>query len=235
MENKDIIKEENKQEIAEEKETLQVDITLETDQAVENEENSEVVAEENAAEKEETPEEKRRREREALAKWYIVQTRGSFEKTARNNILTIAENSQLKDYIFDVKVLMEEKEVETKSGKKIKEVPKFPTYMFVKMIYTDQVWYEIVKTPGITSFVGGRGRPTPLTDEEVRIQRLEVFEVKDVDFTVGETVVVMAGALANQSGVVQEIDKKHHKVKVNISMFGREVPVELGFSEVEKI
>ena len=110
----------------------------------------------------------------------------------------------------------------------------FPGYVLVKMIVTEESWYIVRNTRGVTGFVGSGTDPIPLTDEEIRNMGFDDVPV-NIDYDVNDNVRVMNGPLENFIGVVQEINKEKHKVKVLVSMFGRETPVELEFSQVQKI
>ena len=110
----------------------------------------------------------------------------------------------------------------------------FPGYVLVKMIVTEESWYIVRNTRGVTGFVGSGTDPIPLTDEEIRSMGFETPEV-NVDYNINDSVKVMDGPLKDFIGTVQEINKEKHKVKVLVSMFGRETPVELEFSQVKKV
>lgn len=128
-----------------------------------------------------------------------------------------------------------EEQIEIKDGKKKTNLKKvFPGYVLVKMIVTEQTWYIVRNTRGVTGFVGSGTDPIPLTDEEIRSMGFETPEV-NVDYNINDSVKVMDGPLKDFIGTVQEINKEKHKVKVLVSMFGRETPVELEFSQVQKI
>lgn len=144
------------------------------------------------------------------------------------------KNRELEDYFFEIIVPMEE-QIEIKDGKRKTNLKKvFPGYVLVKMIVTEQTWYIVRNTRGVTGFVGSGTDPIPLTDEEIRSMGFETPEV-NVDYNVNDSVKVMDGPLKDFIGSVQEINKEKHKVKVLVSMFGRETPVELEFSQVQKI
>ena len=128
-----------------------------------------------------------------------------------------------------------EEVVEEKDGKqKISLKKKFPGYVIIKMLMTDESWYVVRNTRGVTGFVGSGTDPIPLTDEEIRSMGFDLTEI-NVDYNVNDSVRVMEGALKDFIGTVQEINKEKRKVKVLVSMFGRETPVELDFSQVQKI
>ena len=128
-----------------------------------------------------------------------------------------------------------EEQIEIKDGKRKTNLKKvFPGYVLIKMIVTDETWYIVRNTRGVTGFVGSGTNPIPLTDEEIRNMGFEAVEVK-IDYDVNESVKVINGPLEGFVGVVQEINKEKGKVKVLVSMFGRETPVELEFSQVQKM
>ena len=128
-----------------------------------------------------------------------------------------------------------EEQIEIKDGKRKTNLKKvFPGYVLVKMIVTEESWYIVRNTRGVTGFVGSGTDPIPLTTEEIRNMGFETAVV-NVDYDVNDTVRVVNGPLASFIGTVQEINKEKNKVKVLVSMFGRETPVELEFSQVEKI
>lgn len=128
-----------------------------------------------------------------------------------------------------------EEQIEIKDGKRKTNLKKvFPGYVLIKMIVTEATWYIVRNTRGVTGFVGSGTDPIPLTDEEIRSMGFDLTEI-NVDYNVNDSVRVMDGALKDFIGTVQEINKEKRKVKVLVSMFGRETPVELDFSQVQKI
>ncbi len=140
----------------------------------------------------------------------------------------------MEDYFFDIVVPMEE-QIEIKEGKRKTNLKKvFPGYVLVKMIVTEESWYIVRNTRGVTGFVGSGTEPIALTQEEIRNMGFEEIPV-NIDYGVGDSVRVMTGPFENFIGSVQEINKEKHKVKVLVSMFGRETPVELEFSQVQKV
>ncbi len=144
------------------------------------------------------------------------------------------KNRELEDYFFDIVVPMEE-QIEIKDGKRKTNLKKvFPGYVLVKMIVTEESWYIVRNTRGVTGFVGSGTEPIALTPEEIRNMGFEEIPV-NIDYDVGDSVRVMSGPFENFIGNVQEINKEKHKVKVLVSMFGRETPVELEFSQVQKV
>ena len=173
-------------------------------------------------------------ENELIPKWYVVHTYSGYENKVKTDLEKTIKNRELEDYFFDIIVPMEE-QIEIKEGKRKTNLRKvFPSYVLVKMIVTEKTWYIVRNRRGVTGFVGSGTDPIPLTEEEIRKMGFEVKEV-NVDYSVNDSVKILDGALRDFVGTVTEINKEKHKVKVLVSMFGRETPVELEFSQVEKI
>ena len=169
-----------------------------------------------------------------VPRWYVVHTYSGYENKVKTDLEKTIKNRELEDYFFDIIVPMEE-QIEIKDGKKKKNLKKvFPGYVLIKMIVTEETWYIVRNTRGATGFVGSGTEPIPLTDEEIRKMGLIEDSVK-VDYSVNDNVQILGGPLNGYTGVVQEINKEKNKVKVLVSMFGRETPVELEFSQVQKI
>jgi transcription termination/antitermination protein NusG len=173
--------------------------------------------------------------------WYVVHTYSGYENKVKTNLEKRVHSMDMQDKIFRVIVPMEE-EIEHKDGKKKSVMRKvFPGYVLVEMIMTDDSWYVVRNTPGVTGFVGSSGagsKPTPLLPDEVVaiLRQMGMDESKaTVDFEVAETVKVKEGPFANFVGRIEEIDMNRSKLKVMVNMFGRETPVELDFFQVEKI
>ncbi len=168
------------------------------------------------------------------AKWYVVHTYSGYENKVKANLEKIVENRGMQEYILDIVVPMEE-QIEIKDGKKKATLKKvFPGYVLVKMIMSDESWYVVRNTRGVTGFVGPGSKPVPLTDDEVRAMGVEEFE-PIVDYEVGDNVRVVSGPLENFIGIVEEINMEKRKVRVEVSMFGRETPVELELVQIHKI
>ena len=173
-------------------------------------------------------------EKDMQPKWYVVHTYSGYENKVKTDLEKTVKNRELEDYIFDIVVPMEE-QIEIKDGKRKTNLKKvFPGYVLVKMIVTEESWYIVRNTRGVTGFVGSGTDPIPLTEEEIRKMGFELTEV-NVDYDINASVKILNGPLENFVGVVQEINKENHKVKVLVSMFGREAPVELEFSQVQKV
>lgn len=169
-----------------------------------------------------------------VAKWYVVHTYSGYENKVKANLEKIVENRGMQELIQDVVVPMEE-QIEIKDGKKKASLKKvFPGYVLVKMFMTDESWYVVRNTRGVTGFVGPGSKPIPLSDEEVLVMGVEQG-VPSVDYEVGDNVRVISGPLENFIGIVEEIALDKKKVKVVVSMFGRETPVELELTQILKI
>ena len=167
--------------------------------------------------------------------WYAVYTYSGYENKVMDKLHMTMENSpELQDLILDVKVPMEET-IEIKNNKR-KHVQRkmFPGYVMVKMLLTDETWYRVRNTHGVTGFVGPGSRPIPLTDVEVRTIGLENVHV-ELEVEVGNNVEITSGPLEGFVGVVTEINQEKEKVKVMVSMFGRDTEVELDFVQVKRI
>ena len=175
------------------------------------------------------------------ALWYVVHTYSGYENKVAQDLLTTVKNRQLQDLICDVKVPVEitTEDVLDKSGNKIgeKEVQSklYPSYVFVKMIMNDDTWYIVRNTRGCTGFVGPGSKPEPLSEAEVQKMGVEVHTEAKVDFAVGDNVEIAAGPLEGFVGVVQEIDTENRKVKVLVSMFGRDTSAELDLAQVKTL
>jgi len=168
------------------------------------------------------------------ARWYVVHTYSGHENKVKANIEKIVENRGMNDVILEVAVPTEEI-VEIKDGKRKTKLKKiFPGYCIVKMIMTDESWYVIRNTRGVTGFVGPGSKPIPLTDEEVVSMGIEK-KVIQIDVEVGDSIRVISGPFESFIGVVEEINYERQSLKVLISMFGRETPVELEFGQVKQV
>lgn len=170
--------------------------------------------------------------------WYVLHTYSGYENRVKSNLESRAQSMGMEDYIFRI-VVPEEEVREVKDGKAKDKIEKtFPGYVLVEMIMTDQAWYIVRNTPGVTGFVGSHGggsKPTPLLPDEVELvlRRLGMSaRHDDLDVEVGETVKIVEGAFANLTGKITEIDNEKMKLKVNIEMFGRETATELDFDQV---
>lgn len=168
------------------------------------------------------------------ARWYVVHTYSGYENKVKANIEKVVENRNLQELIQDMQVPMEEV-IEEKDGKqKVSLKKKFPGYVLVKMLMSDESWYVVRNTRGVTGFVGPGSKPVPLTDEEV--ESMGVVELpQDIDLEVGESIRVISGPLREFVATIQEINLEKHKIKALVDMFGRETLAELDFNQVEKL
>ena len=167
-------------------------------------------------------------------KWYVVHTYSGYENKVKTDLEKTIKNRELEDFCFNIVVPMEE-QVEIKDGKRKTNLKKvFPGYVLIKMIVTEESWYIVRNTRGVSGFVGSGTDPIPLTDAEIRNMGFDAVPV-NIDYDVSDTVQVVNGPLEGFVGTVQEINKEKQKVKVLVSMFGRETPVELEFSQVQKV
>ena len=169
--------------------------------------------------------------------WFVIHCYSGYENKVRYNLEQRIETMGMKDKIFDV-VIPTQEEIEVKDGKRrTVERHVFPGYVLVNMILTEESWYVVRNTPGVTGFVGMGNQPTPLRPEEVQqiLRRMEAEapHIK-VTFRVGERVRIVDGPFNDFRGTVSEIDMERTKVRVMVSFFGRETPVELDFLQVEK-
>ena len=169
--------------------------------------------------------------------WYVIHCYSGYENKVRHNLEQRIETMGMKDKIFDV-VIPTQEEIEVKDGKRrTVERHIFPGYVLVNMQLTEESWYVVRNTPGVTGFVGMGNNPTPLRPEEVSqiVKRMEAeAPTVKVTFKVGERVRIIDGPFNDFRGVVSEIDMERTKVRVMVSFFGRETPVELDFLQVEK-
>ena len=168
------------------------------------------------------------------AKWYVVHTYSGYEYTVRATLEKTFETRHLQDLIHVVSIPMETVTEITDNGPKTYDRKVFPGYVLVKMIMTDEAWYIVKNIRGVTGFVGSGTKPTPLTEEEVRQLGVEKHEIV-VSYAEGDTVKVTDGPLTSFVGVVDMLDIEKNKVRVIVSMFGRETPVELELDQVEVV
>ena len=169
-----------------------------------------------------------------IPRWYVIHTYSGYENKVKTDLEKTVKNRELEDYFFEIIVPMEE-QIEIKEGKRETKLKKvFPAYVLIKMIVTDSTWYIVRNTRGVTGFVGSGTNPIPLTDDEIRAMGFEEVPV-NVDYSIKDSVRIIGGALEGFVGTVEEINKEKGKVKVIVSMFGRETPVELEFSQVQKV
>ena len=168
------------------------------------------------------------------ANWYVVHTYSGYENKVKANIEKTIENRHLEDQILEVRVPMQEV-VEVKNGAKKQVLKKlFPGYVLLNMIMNDDTWYVVRNTRGVTGFVGPGSKPVPLTEEEMAPLGIKHAEL-EIDFAEGDTVTITAGVWKDTVGVIQSINPSKQIVTINVELFGRETPVEIGFTEIKKM
>lgn len=169
------------------------------------------------------------------AKWYVLHTFSGYENVAKQNLEIVIDKYNLQERIFDIVIPMEDV-VEEKDGKrKVVSRKLMPGYIYVKMIYGDDIWHAVTRTRGITGFAGPKGRPLSLTEDETLRMHLEKVTVINVDLAENDKVEVLDGPLNGFVGTVVGIDTQANKCRVIVEMFGRETPVDLGLDQVKKI
>ena len=184
----------------------------------------------------------RRTLRAAIGDWYVIHSYAGYEKKVKGNLANRIQSLNMEDYIFQIEV-PEEEIMEIKNGQR-KQVKRniYPGYVLVRMELTDESWTAVRNTPGVTGFVGNAHHPSPLSMDEVEkilaprpVKKSDKLDIKVVDFEVGESVTVMDGPFATLPASISEIMPEQAKLKVLVSIFGRETPVELSFHQVQKI
>ena len=169
-----------------------------------------------------------------VPRWYVVHTYSGYENKVKTDLEKTVKNRELEDFFFEIIVPMEE-QIEIKDGQKKTNLKKvFPGYVLIKMIVTEESWYIVRNTRGVTGFVGSGTDPIPLSDEEIRKMGFDDMPI-NIDYNIDDNVKILGGPLDDYTGVVKEIKKDQGKVVVLVSMFGRETPVELEFSQVQKL
>lgn len=170
--------------------------------------------------------------------WYVIHTYAGYEDTVKRNLKQRIDSFGMNDYIFNV-VVPVEKKIKIRGGKRVEEEEKiYPGYILVNMIVNDESWYVVRNTPRVTGFVGAGVNPVPVSQEEIDalFKRMEAeTSSHEIDLNVGEMVVVTDGPFKDLEGKVSEVDHERGKVKLLVSMFGRETPVELDFLQMRKI
>lgn len=168
------------------------------------------------------------------ARWYILHTYSGYESLVKKSIEQIVENGNLQDVILDVKIPTETL-IEDKNGKKkAYEAKVMLGYVFIKLVYSNQMWFTLTNTRGVTGFVGPNGKAWPLEEDEVKRLGLE-DRVADFTMVVGDNVTVVTGPFEGMVGVIKEIDLVRQKAQVVLNMFGRETSVDMDFIQIEKL
>ena len=168
------------------------------------------------------------------AKWYVAHTYSGYENKVKMDIEKTIENRGLQDQILEVSVPMLNVVKEKDDEEKITQQKMFPAYVLIKMIMNDDTWYVVRNTRGVTGFVGPGSKPVPLDESEMENLGIKQDEVI-LDLEIGDVVTVLSGAWEGTVGAVQTINEQKKSLTINVELFGRETPVELGFSEVKKM
>ena len=168
------------------------------------------------------------------AKWYVLHTFSGYENVAKENLETVIEKFNLQDRIFDIVIPMEDVVEEKNGKKKLVQRKSMPCYIIVKMKYADDLWHNVTRTRGITGFVGPKGRPLALSEEEVIKLRLEKIKV-EIDLASGDQIEIVDGPLNGQVGKVMEVNTENGTASVMVEMFGRETAVDVDLSYIRKI
>ena len=170
-----------------------------------------------------------------VAKWYVIHTNTGYEAMVKNTLEKLIENSNLQEQILEIKIPMEQTIEEKANGKKKVVMRKIlPCYVFIKLVYSNELWYLITNTRGVTGFVGPQGKAVPLTEEEVKRMRLDTW-VEEVDFVKGDSVLIVAGPLDGFVGEVLDLNDTAQKAKVRVAMFDTETEVEVDYVQLKKV
>jgi transcriptional antiterminator NusG len=218
-------------------ETVAVETSSVDDLALASDEDGDIESDEN-----DPNAEFRRTLRAAIGDWYVIHSYAGYEKKVKGNLANRIQSLNMEDYIFQIEV-PEEEIMEIKNGqRKMVKRNIYPGYVLVRMELTDESWTAVRNTPGVTGFVGNAHHPSPLSMDEVEkilaprpVKKSDKPDIKVVDFEVGESVTVMDGPFATLPASISEIMPEQAKLKVLVSIFGRETPVELSFNQVQKI
>ena len=171
---------------------------------------------------------------DGIPRWYVIHTYSGHENKVKTNIEKLLENRGMQDLILEVVVPTEEEVDYSEGRRRLKTKKMFPGYVIVKMVITNESWYLVRNTQGVTGFVGNASNPMPLSTEEVRRMGIEKIYI-DLDLKEGDTVKVINGPFESFMGTVEEVNMEKQTLRAKISMFGRETPVELDFAQVDKI
>jgi len=170
-------------------------------------------------------------------RWYVIHTYSGYEDAVKEALMQRIESLNMQDYIFDVVVPKETQIVMKKGEPHTEQKTIFPGYVLVELVVTDDSWYVVRNTPNVTGFVGSGTTPVPVSDEEWRRIKRHIGQAEPkfkIDFSIGDNVIVLDGPFANYDGIISKVDEEKGKVKVMITIFGRETPVELDFTQVKK-
>ena len=169
------------------------------------------------------------------AKWYVLHTRSGYEALVKSGLEKLIENNNMTEVITEIQIPMEQTIEERNGKKKVVERKRFPCYVFIKMVYSNDYWYMITNTRGVTGFVGPQGRPMPLTVEEVQRLGIDREVSLEVKYEVGDMVKIASGAMANFIGEIESVNDAAQKAMVKVSVFGRDTSIELSFADLIKV
>ena len=169
------------------------------------------------------------------AKWYVLHTRSGYEALVKSGLEKLIENNNMTEVITEIQIPMEQTIEERNGKKKVVERKRFPCYVFIKMVYSNDYWYMITNTRGVTGFVGPQGRPMPLTVEEVQRLGIDREVSLEVKYEVGDMVKIASGAMANFIGEIESVNEAAQKAMVKVSVFGRDTSIELSFADLIKV
>jgi transcriptional antiterminator NusG len=169
-----------------------------------------------------------------VAKWYVIHTYSGYEAMVKDTLEKMVENSNLQEQILEIKIPMEQT-IEEKNGKKKVVLRKIlPCYVFIKLVYSNNLWFMITNTRGVTGFVGPQGKALPLSDDEVKRMRLET-KIEVIDFKIGDKVQIVSGPLDGFEGAVIDLDIPNQKAKLKVAMFSTETEVEVDFVQLKSL
>ena len=169
------------------------------------------------------------------AKWYVAHTYSGYENKVKANIEKTVENRGIQHLIQDVKVPVEQVVEKNGDKEKIVEHKIFPGYVVIKMVMTDESWYVVRNTRGVTGFVGPGSKPVPLSEEEADRMGVEKIRMADLNIAVGDNVSITSGQMEGFTGIVEKIDTQTRQVTLRASMFGRETPVTVDYNQVARL
>ncbi len=169
-----------------------------------------------------------------VAKWYVIHTYSGYEAMVKDTLEKMVENSNLQEQILEIKIPMEQT-IEEKNGKKKVVLRKIlPCYVFIKLVYSNNLWFMITNTRGVTGFVGPQGKALPLSEDEVKRMRLET-KIDVVDFKIGDRVQIVSGPLDGFEGEILDLNLASQKAKVKVAMFNTETEVEVDFVQLKSL
>lgn len=169
------------------------------------------------------------------AKWYVLHTRSGYEALVKSGLEKLIENNNMTEVITEIQIPMEQTIEERNGKKKVVERKRFPCYVFIKMVYSNDYWYMITNTRGVTGFVGPQGRPMPLTTEEVQRLGIDRQVALEAKYEVGDAVKIASGAMANFIGEIESVNEAAQKAMVKVAVFGRDTSIELSFADLIKV